>query len=373
MPGLPDYQILVINPSTGTPAALFDGVSLYNLTYSRVLNGIGALTLELPSDTDLNAIFPLDALVEVQRTSPITGMLQVEGGYFVRLTHRYRQGDEERFLVGGVSYEHLLSRRVIDPADDPLGTGGYSTKAGPADQVMISYAREQAADLASAVRQFPNLTVAASLDVGTAVGKRLRYDSLFTVFQDLAEAGNVDFQIVRINDNNLRLIVAPIGTDKTQTRNYPFAPFVRLDPIRGNLENPSLLQDRREEQNFVYAFGQGANENRILATLSGVGIGDSPYNRIEFKIDVRRANRTDPNTLLTSARSALGENRALKEFTFKPSAVEPGNTYRLDWDLGDKITAGWDTVSVDLRVIEVELEISQSGEEINVKLEEQYE
>jgi len=370
---LPDYQILVFSPTTGAPLALYDGVSLYNLTYSRVLNGIGAVTLELPSDDTVSANFPLDALIEVQRTSPITGMLQVEGGYFARLTHRYRQGDEERFLVGGVSYEHLLTRRVIDPADDPTAAGGYSTKAGPADQIMVSYAREQAADLASATRSFPNFTVAASLDVGIGAGKRLRYDSLFKVFQDLAEAGNVDFQIVRINDNNLRLIVAPIGIDRTQTRNYPFAPFVRLDPARGNLEDPSLLLDRREEQNYVYALGQGANENRILAELSGLGIGDSPYNRIEFKIDVRRALRNEINTLLTSARSELADKRAVKEFTFKPSGTEPGNIYRQDWDIGDKITAAWDNVEIDLRVIEVELRVDSSGEDINVKLEEQYE
>lgn len=370
---LPDYQVTVYNPFTGDVAALFDGVAFYNLTYSRVLNGIGALTLELESDPTFDAIFSLDALIEVQRTSPVNGMLQVEGVYLTRLTHRYRQGDEERYLVGAVSAEHLLSRRLVDPTDDPLAAGGYSTKAGPADQVMIAYAREQAADLASTPRQFPNLTVAPSLDVGRSTGRRLRYDNLFKVFQDLAEAGDVDFQIVRITDNNLRLIVAPIGSDKTQTRNYPFAPFVRLDPLRGNLQDPSLLFDRREEENYVYAFGQGANDTRILAELSGDGIGDSPYNRIEFKTDVRRAERGDSNTLLTSARAALAEKRATKEFTFKPTGTESGNIYRLDWDIGDKITAAWDANQVDLRVIEVELQVSSDGEEIDVKLQAQYE
>lgn len=369
---LPDYQITLYNPVTGEAQAIFDGNNFYEVRYSRALDDIGAFAMTLPSNPDYPNLFTLDSLIEIERTSPVTGRLQVEDTYLVRLTHRFREGNEERFIVGGLSLNHLLTRRVIDPDDDPTAAGGYSTKAGPADDVMRAYAREQCADLcATPVRQFPNFSVGSTGSLGASVGRRLRYENLFEVFQDVSRQGGVDFLISRVTGNTLRLTIAPIGTDKTQTRNYPFVGFVQLNPDRGNMSDPSLLFDRRQEQNYVYALGQGPGESRIVQQLSGLGIGDSPYNRIEFTSDVRQAERGDSTTLVTGARAALLEKEAKKEFTFKPLGTEPGNVYRLDWDIGDLLTAAWDDESIDLRVRGVEVTLSPDGEAMNITLEPQ--
>src|SRR5687768_5245196 len=144
---LPDYQLTVIHPSTGQPLTVITGSGIDDLVYSKVLNNIGALAMTLPEGHDWSSIFVLDSLIEVARTSPLTGTLQTEETYLTRLTHRFREGDEELYVVGGLSLNHLLARRVIDPDDDPLAAGGYSTKAGPADDVMRAYAREQCGDL----------------------------------------------------------------------------------------------------------------------------------------------------------------------------------------------------------------------------------
>jgi hypothetical protein len=366
---LPGYQISVYSPYDGSVQVVLDGTAFDELRYSRTLNDIGALALTLPSDADWPSIFTLDSLVEIERTSPTTGRLQVEETYLTRLTHRFREGNQERFVVGGLSLNHLLSRRVIYPPDDPAASGGYSTKAGPADDVMVDYATEQAGSGASTARQFPDLTIAASTSVGISVGRRLRYDNLFEVFQDIANQGGVDFIISRLVDNQLRLTVLPIGSDRSQTRNYPGGQFVQLNPLRGNLSDPSLLFDRKKEQNYVYALGQGPGEQRIVFPLIGEGNFDSPYNRIEFTTDVRSAERGDTTTLRTGARAALYDKQAQKEFTFKPTGSEPGGVYRQDYDLGDVLTATWDTDSVDLRVREVEISLGSDSEDINVKLQ----
>lgn len=366
---LPDYQFVCRDPITGEVRIVLDNSSFYEVRYSRALNDIGAFAITLPSDIRWAQIFTLDALIDVERTSPITGALQVEETFLVRLTHRFRDGDQERFIVGGLSLNHLLARRVVDPDDDPTAAGGYSTKAGPADDVLRDYAREQCGDLASAIRQYPNFSVGSVGSVGLSVGRRLRYENLLEVFQDVANQGGVDFLISRITGNTLRLTIAPIGTDKTKTYNYPFAPFVQLDPARGNLSDPSLLFDRREEQNFVYALGQGPGEQRITLKYSGLGIGDSPYNRVEFTSDVRTAERGDSTTLATGARAALFEKQARKEFTFAPSGSEPGAIYQLDYVLGDTLTAAWGDESIDLRVRSVDISLSEDGEKIEPRLE----
>lgn len=368
--GLPNYQISVVSPTTGAVTMVYDGTAFDDFKFSRELDDVGLFAATMPYSDTLSEIFTLDSLIDVQRTSPVTGFLQTEEVYLVRLTHHFRQEDDEKFVIGGFSLNHLLARRIIDPADDSGAVGGYSTKSGPADDILIAYAREQCGDLClTAARQFPNFTVAASSSLGQVAGRRLRYDNLLEVFQDVCNQSTLtlmDFQIVRISGNTLRLNVYPIGVDRSRTHNYPFAPFVELNPQRGNLADPSLLFDRKQEQNFVYALAQGPGESRIVTRVTGEGVFDSPYNRIEFTADVRNAERGSTSTVLTTARAALYDNQPKKEFTFKPSGTEPGNIYRADWDIGDIVTCVFGAERFDLRVRGVEITLSADNEEISV-------
>lgn len=365
---LPDYQLTIRSPVDGAVRTVLDGSAFDDCKYSRLLNDVGIFAMTLPSDPDWPAIFTVDTLIDVERSSPLNGQLQIEDTYLTRLLHRFREGDEERFIVGGLSLNHLLARRVIDPDDDPTAAGGYSTKAGPADDILFAYAEEQCGSVASSDRQFPNFDVGPTASLGTTAGRRLRYENLLEVFQDVANQSNIDFVITRLSASLIRLTIAPIGIDRTRSRNYPFSPFVELNPLRGNLSDPSLLYDRKQEQNYVYALAQGPGENRIVVQQPGEGLHDSPYNRIEFTTDIRQAERGDTTTIITQARSALYENQAQKEFTFKPTGTEPGNIYRLDWDIGDVLTCAWDDEVIDLRVREVEISIDSSGETIIPKL-----
>ena len=367
---LPNYQISISDALTGNVNAVFDGTAFDDFRFSRVLDDVGLFAATMPYSTSLPDIFTLDSLVEVQRTSPITGYLQTEDVYLTRLTHHFREGDEEKWVVGGFSLNHLLARRIVDPVDDSGAAGGYSTKAGPADDILVEYAREQCGDLClTPARQYPHFTIAASASIGENVGRRLRYDNLLEVFQDVCNQSQLalmDFIIVRLTGNTLRLIVSPIGVNRSKSHNYPSAPFVELNPLRGNMSNPSLLFDRKQEQNYVYALAQGPGESRIVTRIGGQGTNESPYNRIEFTTDVRNAEKGDTTTVGTSARAALYDKQAKREFTFKPTGTEPGGVYRLDYDVGDIVTCTFGVDSFDLRVRGVEIDITSDNEEISV-------
>lgn len=365
---LPDYQITTISPTTGDVIRIFDSQSFSSLQYSLALNDIGALVMTFDTDEDLTDFFPLDALIDVQRSDPLTGDLVREETYFARLTHRLREGDQEQFIVGGLSLNHIIARRVVDPSDDPLQAGGYSTKAGASDSVMYAYANEQMVTAASA-RRFPAFSIDTVPGVGISTGKRLRYENLLKVFQGICGDNTMDFQVERRTGRNLALVIARIGANKTYARNYPFSGFVLLDPNRGNLTNPSLLFDRKDEATFGYFLGQGPGQQRILLPLSGDGIADSPWNRIEFQKDVRQAERGDALQLLTEARNLLKEEAKKVEFTFEMTGQLPGNAYRIDWIVGDFITCQWDGVMVDLRIRGVEFNVDQSGESMDISME----
>lgn len=365
---LTDYQIIVFDWN-GNTRRVYDGTGIYNLKYSRALNDVGSLALVVPHEDNIADDFDLDFFVEIQRRSPVSGRLVVEDTYLCRLNNSFREENDERFICGGLSLNHLLMRRLVDPDDDSGQAGGYSTKQGPADDIMVEYARQQCADLClTAARKFPNFSVSGSLSLGTTVGRRLRHENLLDEFKSMAEQGGVDFNIRRVTGNTLLLDVAPIGSNKTKSVNYPSSPFVLLTPKRGNLTDPDLTLDRKDEKTFVYAKSQGQGSSRKVLKMGGPTIYDSPFNRIEFAYDGRNTEKTDPLTVLSDARSELNKYRPNTEFKYKPTGQEPGNTYEKDFDLGDKISVEWNGVEKDLRVVEVEITVSESGEDMDIKV-----
>lgn len=364
MPVAAKYQVILSSVMTGQALAVFDSAAFYELRYSRQLDGVGKIAMTLPGNNQYRALFALDSFVEVYRTDPTSPInaLILEETYLVRLTHRYRQNMDERFVIGGVSLNELMDRRIVDPSDDPAQAGGYSTKAGAADTIIRAWCNEQMGPGASAARQTPGLTIGTVAGSGLGVGGRYRYESLLDMMKDLAHRGNTDFQITRTSGVNLLMTIGVIGADKTKSSNYPFNAWVGLTPSRGNLENPSYQLDRTTEKNFVYALGQGQGINRTLIKQAGLTVGDSPYNRREFQDNGRQIEKNDNTSLQTAANIALWENLPKLDFTFDLTNFTPGNIYRLDWDIGDKITAYWDEISQDLRVYSVEITVNQQGE-----------
>jgi hypothetical protein len=287
----------------------------------------------------------------------------------IRLTHRFREENDERFVVGGVSLNHLLARRIINPTDDPAQAGGYITKVGAVDSVMQSLCNYQLGPGAPALRQIPGLTIAPVGASGANLGGRWRFENLLDIMKDLAHRGYMDFQITRGSGASTVLTIANIGADKTRDTNYPWNSWVNLNPDRGNLQRPSYQLDRTDEKNFVFEQGPGQGANRTNVQLGGDTITDSPFNRIEFLDDARQVDKTDNTSLMTSAKVSLFDNLPKLDFTFEPTGLEPGNIYRQDWDLGDLITATWDEYDENLRMIGVEIAVDEQGETIKVNSE----
>ena len=206
---LPSYQVLFISPDTGEITHVLDTRSFYELKYSRVINETGKLAMTLPGDVAWEDEIPLDTFIEVYRTSPVTEELIKEDTYLARYFQRSRVDTHEQFVLGGVSLNHLLWRRIIDPDDDPGVAGGYSTKAGPADQVIYDYAYEQAGPGASIQRRIAGLSVATVLGTATPVGAHKRYENLLETLQDLSERGITDFIVNRTTDNLTELVIGP--------------------------------------------------------------------------------------------------------------------------------------------------------------------
>lgn len=372
---LPSYQVVCLDPATGLVVSLLDSQTFDEMRYSRVYNGIGAIAITMPFEAVVPLMFDrVDLFIDVQRTSPTTGELITEETYLARRFQRYRdQNNRERYTIGGVSLNHLIARRIVDPDDDPLEAGGYSTKDGAADAVLYEYCSQQMGGAGvTTSRAFPGLNVAGVLGTFPAVGQRLRYDNLLQICQDLCKPIQMDFQIVRTSGILMQMNIGQLTVNRTYTANFPLNPVVLLTPQRGNLTAPSLTRDYTDEQNVVYMQGKGQGADRaVIKYPDGAAISSSPFNRIEFAADSRNTEKGDTLGLVTDAAAALKEKQKLTSFEFQSEGTEPGNQYRNDWDVGDRVSVQWEDALFDVRITSVDVRISAAGEQLNVTTEVQ--
>ncbi|MDX2138338.1 MAG: PKD domain-containing protein [Chloroflexota bacterium] len=366
--GRDDYRLLVFDPAYGGLLHIIDATQSYDVRFGIVLNDVGSLALTLPDSTAWDRIFTTNALIDVQRKHKGGTWTTLET-YLCRLVQRYQDEAGDRFVVGGQSLAILASWHVIDPADDFSAVGGYSIKSGPADTVMYQFAYEQMGIGASPLRQRGELEIIPPPGTAQRVGKRVRYENLLEVMQELATRSGVDFRFTRTDGARKRLYIGRVGQDKSRGANFPHGAFVYLSPQRGNIQEASLVIDRKEEGNYCYILGQGQGNARVVLKLRGQGVYDAPGNRIEFKTENRRVEREDSLALLTSAQDALAERRPKVEFTFRMGSRAPGSVWGEDWDVGDTVTAAYGGYEQDARITSVEVSLSAGGESIDVKVE----
>lgn len=362
------YQVLALDPYQGGVVKVFDGASFYELKYNRALNDVGVMAFTVPSTAENRNAFQLDTFIEVYRTDPNNSpAMLLEDTYLARLFQRYREDNEERFLVGGYSLNHLLKRRVVDPNEDVTAIDGYSRKTGPADLMIRDYVDQQMGVGASAARQFANFSVGAVASIGISLSAALRYDNLYDAMFSLAVSGQVDFEIHRSGGANTVLQVGQIGSDKSATTNYPIRPWMGLIPNRGNLQAPNFIIDRQNERTVMLALGQGQGLQRAEAVLTGRGYLDSPFNRWEITVDANSILKSDDIGLTAVGIGALYPYAPKRSFQCTMQD-EGGNQYRVDWDLGDLITTIWDELQADLRVWGVGITVTRDGESITADI-----
>jgi hypothetical protein len=130
MTAFADYQIVLIDITTGAVLDTIIQERWEMLTYNRVLNDVSKLEFTVALTDNSAQYRDLDTIIEVYRRNANGQTLQRENTYLLRYWSIYydENNDMEYITRGGVSCEDLLKCRIIVPADDPLNAGGYSTK-----------------------------------------------------------------------------------------------------------------------------------------------------------------------------------------------------------------------------------------------------
>jgi hypothetical protein len=211
------------------------------------------------------------------------------------------------------------------------------------------------------------LTVAADLGLGPSLTKSFSRRNVLAVCQDIALASYdlgtaLFFDVVSPTASALqfRTYTTQRGVDRTASR----TPFSLL---RGTLASAAVSRDWSQEQNYIYAAGQGVEADREVVEVSDTAaIAASPWGRCEGLADGR--NYTSTNSLTAFGRTALQERKAKRKF----SAVltdAPGSRFQLDWDFGDLVMAEYDEELFACHIAAVRATVTPDAETIEARLD----
>jgi hypothetical protein len=335
------------------------------LVWTRVVNDVGTMELRLGAAGENWRLWRQDRRVEVWRILD-TGVTRLVATYFLRQVLRETDNSGlSRVTVYGYDPNYLLAGRIVAaPAASAM-----ASKTDHADDMLKAIVREQLGATAPAGRSLTALgfTVAADTSLGPVLTKDFSRRNVLQVCQDIAKASlglgvPLYFDIVNPTPSTLefRTYTMRRGADKSSSR----SPFSLL---RGTLENASLSQDWTNEANYIYAAGQGLEEQREVVEVSDViAIGATPWARREALADGRNYSTTA--SLTNYGRTVLQERRARRNFA-ATLADAPGSRYQLDWDFGDLLRAEYDDEQYVCHVAAVRGDVSDSGERIEARLE----
>lgn len=341
---------------------------------SRVVNGIGWFSLKMPLSFDINQI-RLDRMVQVWR-QPTGGTSSLWRVYFLRKWTFATEESKEVVTLEGPDTNDLLRRRIVAAYSDLA----QAEETGMADDIMIEVMIQALADNVAPLptagtRDWPNLSIQGFPSLGPTITKSFPFDKLLTgsgggLLPSLAkaarEAGSeVFFDIVP------DVVTGSSISFQFQTRlgqpGQDVSDRVVFDQERGNMRNPRLEYDYSEEENYIYAAGQGEGSARnVQQVYDTTRYSASIWNRCEGFADAR--NQTASDGVREAGRAVLEEGRPRINFSATPVDTA-GTRFGRDWDFGYKVRARYHNVEFDTIVRAVTLSVEGGRETVQAMLE----
>jgi len=334
--------------------------------YIKVFGDIGIGVFQFPQRNQVyNTNLP-DRQIHVYR-QPIGGSLSLD------FTCRLRKFDTATTLQGQFfrtfrAYDHneLLRRRI---SAYYAGAAESSFSSDYVDDGMKQIFTDNFIDNAdysgtpSPARDIDayGFSVAPDLSAGPQLSKAFSWRNVLAILQDLqaeskANGSEVFFGLVGVSETaaQFRTYTGQPGADRTVGNEIIFS----LE--NGNLYNPQLSYDHTQEANYVYAGGQGEEDERIIATASDTDrMNVSRLGRIE-KFAGSQGKQT--STVQADADNELERNRP--RTTFSASIADtPSARYGRDWNVGDKVKVSYAGLQFNTIIRSVKVSVSASGAE----------
>lgn len=342
------------------------------LDYILTTNGVPVLNVTLTEDFNFN-LLRLDGRVLVRRhvaepgTPGVRTQAETPWPFFIR--YRARGTDEngrKGIVVKAFAPTHLLaSRNVAYNA----GTT-QASKSGKAGDVMKAIVRENLGNLATDTARDLSawLSVQADKGDGATVEKKFARQEVLSTLRDLAlQSANggtlIYFDIVA---NGILLEFQTYTGQRGRDRGLGSDNPLILSVKNGTLADLIYEEDARDEENYIYAGGQGEESARTIKTAQNDGrIRLSPFNRREGWVEARQY-ATDSG-VQAAADTELYGRRARRRIS-GTVVNSPGAVYGLHWRWGDKAVVADQDIKINCRIETVGVSVTADKEDIRAVL-----
>lgn len=344
------------------------------LEASRVVNGIGNFSIYMPLSFDPSLIAP-DRMVQIWRR-PTGGTKSLWRVYFIRKWRFSTQGSKQIIQLAGPDTNDLLRRRIVAA----YAGSTQASKTDYADDMLKEVVTESIADGVdptpdAGTRVWSNLSITADTSLGPSISREFAWSNLLTTAN--AGALNVIAKAARAAGTEVFFDVVPDVVSTTSitfkfvtTINQPGADVsdkVTFDQSRGNMKEPFLEYDFTEEENYVYAGGQGEGALRnVQQVYDADRYNVSIYGRCEGFADARQQASDDGVTDV--ANTALDDGRPRIRFGAQPVDTA-GTRFGIDWNFGDKVQAKYLNQQFYCIIRGAALSVDDSGEDISTRLD----
>lgn len=198
---------------------------------------------------------------------------------------------------------------------------------------------------------------------GNQINLCYRYDNVANVLEEISGIG-ADWDVVETGPGayQFRVYYEMSGNDLTEDN------LVGNTPVTFSLENQNIetinyIKDRSSEVTVCYGVGKLINGVRLIVerkSLYGADT-DSVWNRIEATADA--TTQDTEAAQIIAADGFLADNMLKLEVSFVAKQT-PTCLYGVDWDLGDLVGFYFNETYYKMRVTQVTVDVSSSGEVI---------
>lgn len=355
------YSVYLCDPF-GTRLA--DASGFVSLKYSRVVNDVGTLTLELPAAFPTQFIRIPDGRIEVWRRIE-SGREYLDTGtiwLIQKLTYR-RDASGNVTIVVEAETPLRVFREPGRFAYGYAGTSVVTLGAGAADDHIKTVATNNIGSGATAARRLSFITIDGNTSQGASIAKAFAWRTCLTVMQELAEASitagvYVAFDIVSNNASGMTFttFTGQRGVDHRFPGGYN---PVLLSPESGNIGESTLMLDYSGMASAVTVGGGGQGTDRVIASATDTVMqGLSPLGYREYFHNY--TNTVDADALTSEAQAMLRELRPRLSYSGRLLDT-PDTRYGVHWGWGDYVTVQDYGRSFDCRIEAVTVTVS-SGE-----------
>ncbi|MGD8500734.1 MAG: hypothetical protein PVJ86_08810 [Phycisphaerales bacterium] len=357
---------LWLTDDAGVRIAQLDDVLWFSAT--RHISNIAPFSMGLRETFDTSLLKP-DRMVQVWR-APEGARIGLWRAYFIRGWHFATLGGQETIAVSGVGPNDLLRRRIVAA----YASSTQASKNDYADDMMKEVVTEAFADGVeptpdAGTRVVTGFTIQADLSNGPTLSKsfafgRLLWPSGGGALAEIAkasrEAGTEVFFDVVVSSVSGSSIAFEFRTYTGQP-GMDVSDQVVFDQQRGNLKDPFLEFDYRDEVNYVYGGGRGQGAARNVQQAYDAGrYSVSRWNRCEGFANA--TNQTTDDSVREAARAMLELGRPKRYFGGIPVDTR-GTRFGVDWDFGDLVTARYRGEEFTMIVRVVTLSVDETGHE----------